>query len=187
MTKGSSNLGSGPGSEHLPDANPENVVPIKTLQRKLAAILFADVVGYSALANEDEEGTHKKLRLSLDAVAELIGRHEGTLDNYAGDAVLADFPTASAALACAFEIQKLHSASGLTDDSGSAGGNGGSFQYRIGINLGEVILDRDDIYGDGVNIAARVQGLARTGGICITQAALSAVGNKLKFFRFIIW
>ncbi len=162
-------------SVHPSQKGEDNVVPIKTLPRKLAAILFADVVGYSALANKDEEGTHKLLRSSLDAVARLIGSHGGEVVNYAGDAVLADFPTASSALACAFEIQKLHSIDEKDDINPSV------IQYRIGINLGEVILDRGDIYGDGVNIAARIQGLAHPGCICITHAAYSAIGKKLVF------
>lgn len=155
------------------DRDGENVVPLKPLPRKLAAILYADVVGYSALTNKDEEGTHALLGSSLDEVAGSIRAHNGNVVNTAGDAILADFPTASSALACAFEIQSKHD--GNNPDHAS------SIRYRIGINLGEVILDREDIYGDSVNIAARIQGLADSGGICLTQAAHSAVGNKLAY------
>jgi adenylate cyclase len=168
----------GPSKKHLdhpPQKHGDNVVPMKSLQRKLAAILFADVVGYSALADEDEEGTHNLLRSSLDAIAELVHSHDGKVVNYAGDAVLADFTTASSALACAFKIQKLHE----IDENDKS--NTPAIQYRIGINLGEVILDRDDVYGNGVNVAARIQGLAYTGGICITQSAYSAIGKKIVF------
>jgi adenylate cyclase len=147
----------------------------KNLPRKLAAILFADVVGYSELASKDEEGTHQLLRASLDAIAELVETRDGTVVNYAGDAVLADFPTASAALRCALDIQNLHS------KNNGNGAEGHGIQYRVGINLGEVILDRNDVYGDGVNVAARIQGLAHSGGICISQAVVSAIGNKLDF------
>jgi adenylate cyclase len=149
----------------------EDDTGLKPVTRKLAAILHADVVGYSALSNEDEEGTHALLRPSLDAVTELIAAHGGSVVNYAGDAVLADFPMATSALACAFDIQKM--------DAGKNSGESAAIRYRIGINLGEVILDRDDVFGDSVNIAARIQGLAHPGGICITQTALSSVGQKL--------
>lgn len=156
-----------------PDEADSKVIQINPVSRKLAAILHADVVGYSAMSSEDEEGTHVLLRSSLDAVTGLINQHGGEVVNYAGDAVLADFPTASSALTCAFAIQKKAADSEINEPS--------PIQYRIGINLGEVIIDRDDVYGDSVNIAARIQSLAHPGGICITQAAHSAVGHKLNF------
>lgn len=143
------------------------------LPRKLAAIFFADVVGYSAMANEDEEGTHHHLRASLDRITKLIDDHGGAVVNYAGDAVLGDFPTASAALACAIEIQKTQNHPVDRESTTSP------IRFRIGINLGEVILDRDDVYGDGVNVAARIESLADPGGICITETAFSAIGNKM--------
>ncbi|MGI9357578.1 MAG: adenylate/guanylate cyclase domain-containing protein [Rhizobiaceae bacterium] len=145
------------------------------LPRKLAAILYADMVGYSALAHNDEEGTHQQLRTSLDAIEELVKAHEGVVVNYAGDAVLADFQTASAALECALDIQKKHPSDAAENQRGPG------IQYRIGINLGEVILDRNDLYGDGVNVAARIQGLAEPGGICVSQSVVAAIGNKLSF------
>jgi len=143
------------------------------LKRKLAAVLFADAVGFSALTNEDEEGTYRQLRAHLDRIADIVAAHNGAVVNYAGDAVLADFATASEALAAAAEIQRALATEnvGLTDES--------KVQFRIGINLGEVILDRDDIYGDGVNVAARLEGLAQPGGICISQSVHAAVGKKL--------
>lgn len=146
-----------------------------SLPRKLAAIFFADVVGYSAMSNEDEESTHLHLRSSLDRITDLINSHAGRVVNYAGDAVLGDFPTASAALACAIEVQKTQNYSGGRDSAASP------IQFRIGINLGEVILDRDDVYGDGVNVAARIEALADPGGICISESAISAIGNKMNF------
>ena len=154
----------------MPDLDADMIVDLGTVSRKLAAILYADVVGYSALSNEDEEGTHSLLCSSFDAVTRLVEEHGGSVVNYAGDAILADFPTVSTALACAFDIQNQKS-----------GENAPSIQYRIGVNFGEVILDRNDVYGDSVNIAARIQGLAHPGGICISQAALTAVGNKLSY------
>ncbi len=143
------------------------------LKRKLAAILHADVVGYSRLTGEDEEGTYRLVRSCLDLFSESIQSHNGTVVNYAGDAVLAEFPTASEALTCAAEVQKTleEKNQNLPEER--------KVQFRIGVNLGEVIVDRDDIYGDGVNVAARLQGLAEPGGICISQAVHGAVGRRL--------
>ena len=143
------------------------------LKRKLAAIFFADVAGYSRLSGEDEEGTHRRLRSALDLLSDSIRSHNGVVVNYAGDAVLADFPTASEALTCATEIQHA-----LNDNNENLPEER-NVQFRIGVNLGEVIVDRDDIYGDGVNVAARLEGLAEPGGICISQAVYAAVGRKL--------
>jgi len=145
----------------------------KQLPRKLAAILYADVADYSRLTGEDEEGTHRRLSEYLDLVSTSIDRHQGTVIHYAGDAVLADFSTVTSALECATSIQNdLSSRSrNLPDDR--------KIQFRIGINLGEVIVDRDDIYGNDVNIAARLEGLADAGGICISDAVRTAIGNKL--------
>jgi adenylate cyclase len=143
------------------------------LPRKLAAILYADVAGYSRLTGEDEEGTHRRLSECLDLMSASIAEHQGKIVHYAGDAVLADFATASDALACAAAVQREIQArnENLPDER--------KLQFRIGVNLGEVIVDRNDIYGDGVNVAARLESLAHPGGICISDAMRSAVGNKL--------
>jgi adenylate cyclase len=143
------------------------------LPRKLSAILCADVVAYSRLASEDEEGTHRSLRQYLDLISNEIEQHKGKVVNFAGDAVLADFGTVIDALSCATSVQsKLAIENQDTPDERK-------FLFRIGINLGEVIIDRDDIYGDGVNVAARLESLSEPGGICISDAARSAVGSKL--------
>lgn len=147
--------------------------PNDLLKRKLAAILYADVVGFSRLSNEDEEGTYRKLRDRLDLFAEIIGLHNGSVVNTAGDAVLAEFPTASEALNCAVAVQQAF------EDRNRDLPEEQWLRFRIGINLGEVIVDRNDIYGDGVNVAARLEGLAEPGGICISQAVHAAVGRKL--------
>ncbi len=143
------------------------------LERKLAAILYADVAGYSRLTGEDEEGTHRRLSAYLDAITAAIEGYRGKVLHYAGDAVLADFTTVSDALTCAAAIQEDLKARNqdLTDDR--------KVQFRIGVNLGEVIADRGEIYGDGVNVAARLESLAEPGGICISETVRSAVGNKL--------
>ncbi|MDC1286481.1 adenylate/guanylate cyclase domain-containing protein [Gammaproteobacteria bacterium] len=143
------------------------------LPRKLAAVLYADVAGYSRLTGKDEETTHRQLSEYLDLISDSIDGHHGKVIHYAGDAVLADFSTVTSALECATSIQNSLSNRNqdLADES--------KIQFRIGINLGEVIVDRDDIYGNDVNVAARLESLADAGGICISEAVRTAIGNKL--------
>jgi adenylate cyclase len=145
-----------------------------TRQRKLAAILFADVVGYSRLMGEDETATYdalKRLRCRIDP---LIAGHAGRIVSTAGDGLLADFGSVVDALSCAIEMQQTareFNLDSLPDRH---------LQLRIGINLGDVIVaDDDDLYGDGINIAARLQGLAAPGGICLSGTAYDQVKNKL--------
>ena len=143
------------------------------LPRKLAAILYADVAEYSRLTGEDEEGTHRRLSEYLDLISASIEQHRGKVVHYAGDAVLADFATVTNALTCAAAIQRdLRERNAVLPDERKV-------QFRIGVNLGEVIEDRNDIYGDGVNVAARLESLAEPGGICISDSVHTAVGNKL--------
>jgi adenylate cyclase len=113
------------------------------LARKLSAILHADVVGYSRLTGEDEEGTHRRVSAYLDAITELTERYHGKVLNYAGDAVLADFGTVTDAVACAAAIQQ-----DLKQRNLELADNR-KVRFRIGVNLGEVIVDRDEIFGDG--------------------------------------
>ncbi len=143
------------------------------LPRKLAAVLYADVAGYSRLTGEDEEGTHRRLSAHLDILAQSIKSHNGAVVHYAGDAVLAEFQTVTEAMACAVDVQREFRTKNahLPDER--------KVQFRIGVNLGEVIVDRDDIYGDGVNVAARLESLAEPGGICVSEAVRGAVGTKL--------
>lgn len=145
----------------------------KSLTRKLAAILYADVADYSRLTGEDEDGTHLVLRDYLDHISACVAGHNGTVVHYAGDAVLADFGTVTEALKCAVQIQNElgQRNSGIADDR--------RVEFRIGVNLGEVIEDRGDIYGDGVNVAARLEGLAEPGGICVSESVRTAAGKKL--------
>ena len=145
------------------------------LARKLAAILYADVAGYSRLTGQDEEGTHRVLRRYLDLISASIPRYEGRVVHYAGDAVLADFSTVSEALVCAAVVQRelARCNDALPEER--------RVEFRIGVNLGEVIVDRQDIYGDGVNVAARLEALAEPGGICVSEAVRGAVGGKLAF------
>ena len=145
----------------------------RKLERKLSAILYADVVEYSRLTARDEEGTHKTLSDYLDRMSQAIEHHNGTVIHYAGDAVLAEFGTVVDALSCAVDIQRA--LAGINRERAADE----VIQFRIGINLGDVIVDRDDIYGEGVNIAARLESLADPGGICISESIRSTAGNKL--------
>ena len=141
--------------------------------RKLTAILYADVAGYSRLTGEDELGTHQRLGAALDLISNQIKGKGGTVVHYAGDAVLADFVSVVAAVECGESIQRQLTAGNadVPDDR--------TLRFRIGINLGEVIVDRDDIYGDGVNVAARLESLADPGGICISAAVYEQVRGKV--------
>lgn len=145
----------------------------KRLDRKLSGILYADVAGYSRLTGEDEDGTHRALRAYLDVITSHIQAHKGRVVHYAGDAVLAEFGTVSDALRCAVDVQRdlMARNQALPDER--------KVQFRIGVNLGEVIVDQDEIYGDGVNVAARLESLAEPGGICISDAVRSAVGGGI--------
>ncbi|MDJ0955749.1 MAG: adenylate/guanylate cyclase domain-containing protein [Arenicellales bacterium] len=142
-------------------------------KRQLVAILYADVVGYSRLTAQDEDRTHHALRQTLDVLTEHVRQHEGTIVHFAGDAVLAKFDTIAAALTCALEAQEHLSTLNkhtLPDES---------VKIRIGVNLGDVIMDRDDIYGDGVNVAVRIQELAEPGGVCVSDNVRDAIGQNL--------
>ncbi|UCH40255.1 MAG: hypothetical protein JSU67_00685 [Gammaproteobacteria bacterium] len=143
------------------------------LPRKLAAIFYADVVDYSRLTGDDEETTHRHLSRYLDVLTNQISEHGGRVVHYAGDAVLADFGTVTQAVEAATSIQ--NNLFELNKDLPSDR----RVKFRIGINLGEVIEDRGDIYGNDVNVAARLEKLADPGGVCISEAVRSAVGNKL--------
>lgn len=144
------------------------------LHRKLAAILYADVAGYSRLTGEDEDATHRALRDYLDLISKSIDSFRGQVIHYAGDAVLARFDAVVDALSAAVAIQAalVIRNEDLPDSR--------KVLFRIGVNLGDVIEDRGDIYGDGVNVAARLETLAEPGGICVSEAVRTAVGRKLE-------
>lgn len=145
------------------------------LPRRLAAILYADVADYSRLTGEDEDATHRRLSEYLDLIARSVDEQHGRVMHYAGDAVLAMFAAVSDALVCASTIQcELGKRNAGLDD-------GRRLQFRIGVNLGDVIEDRGDIYGDGVNIAARLESLAEPGGICVSESVYDAVSSTLPY------
>src|SRR5512139_2186818 len=143
------------------------------VKRKLAAILSADVKGYSRLMGEDEVQTLKTLSAYFEIMATLIQKHQGKVLNIAGDNLLADFESVVDAVQCGVEIQKELRSRNVELAEGRR------VEFRIGVNLGDVIREGDTIYGDGVNIAERVQGLADAGGVCISGAAYDFVGKKL--------
>jgi adenylate cyclase len=143
------------------------------VERKLAAILSADAVGYSRLMAEDEEATARRLSPYRDEIGLLVRQHRGRVVDSPGDNLLAEFPTATDALECAVEIQRVIAArnASLAPER--------RMDLRIGVHLGEITVGPDRIYGNGVNVAARLQALAEPGGICVSAAVLEQVGKKV--------
>ena len=145
------------------------------LQRRLAAILSADVVGYSRLMGVDEAGTLSRLNnLRRELIDPAIAAHSGRIVKLMGDGALVEFASAVDAVTCAIEIQRQvgeHNADCSEADP---------IRFRIGVNVGDIIIEGEDILGDGVNIAARVEGIAEPGGICISNTAYERVRDKLK-------
>ncbi|MBI4768195.1 MAG: adenylate/guanylate cyclase domain-containing protein [Deltaproteobacteria bacterium] len=143
------------------------------VKRKLAAILSADVKGYSRLMGEDEEWTLRTLNAHKGAMAGLLRQHHGRIVGTAGDSILAEFASVVDAVQCAVEIQQaLKAKNDVLPETRR-------MEFRIGINLGDVIEEGDTIYGDGVNIAARLEGLAEGGGICVSRPVYDQVKNKV--------
>jgi len=143
-------------------------------QRRLAAILAADVVGYSRLMEQDEAGTLAALKgRRKDILGPLVGEYHGRIVKLMGDGVLVEFASAVNAVACAVELQKRMATAndGLAEDR--------RIPLRIGINLGDVVVEGGDLYGDGVNLAARLQELAEPGGICVSAKVREEVGRKV--------
>jgi adenylate cyclase len=142
-------------------------------KRKLAAILCADAAGYSRLMGQDESGTLAALKAHFQAMDSRIGEHRGRVVATHGDSLLAEFASVVDAVQCAMEIQKEIQArnEGVKEES--------RMLFRIGINLGDVIEEEGNIFGDGVNVAARLEALADPGGICISRSAYEQVKNKL--------
>src|SRR5438477_640811 len=143
-------------------------------QRKLAAILCADVVGYSRLMGEDETATYDALQQLRRGIDPIIASHAGRIVSTAGDGLLADFGSIVDALSCAVAMQQA------ARDLNAASPPDRHLQLRIGVNLGDVIIaDDNDLYGDGINIAARLQAIAAPGGICLSHTVYEQVKNKL--------
>ena len=145
----------------------------KEVKRKLAAILSADVKGYSRLMGEDEEGTIRTLNAYKAVLTGFIQKHQGRVVGTAGDSLLAEFASVVDAVRCAVGIQEE------LKDRNKELPEEKRMEFRIGVNLGDVVEEGDNILGDGVNIAARLEGLSEAGGICISGTAFDQVKNKL--------
>ena len=144
--------------------------------RRLAAILAADVAGYSRLMGADEEGTHERLKAHRrELVDPKISEHSGRIVKTTGDGMLAEFPSVVDAVRCAADIQRamIDREAGIPED--------GRIRWRIGINLGDVIVEDGDIFGDGVNVAARLEALAEPGGICVSGTVRDQVRDRLPY------
>jgi len=141
--------------------------------RKLTTIFYADVAGYSRLTTQDEAGTHQRVMQALDIVSTQITSTGGSVLRYAGDAILAEFSSIVTALNTSIEIQNKLADIGADDLEND------KIRIRIGLNIGDVLLDRGEIYGDGVNLAARLESAAIPGGICISSAVYEQITGKL--------
>src|SRR5215471_8574784 len=150
------------------------------MMRKLAAILSADVAEYSRLMGEDEEATIRTVSAYRDVIATLVQQHRGRVVDAPGDNLLAEFASVLDAVQCAVAIQRELNARNTALPPPRR------MQFRIGINLGDVIPDGERIYGDGVNIAARLESLAEAGGICISGTVYDQVATKLSLtYKFL--
>jgi adenylate cyclase len=145
------------------------------VERRLAAILAADVVGYSRLMEVDEAGTLARLKtIRLELIDPAISKCKGRIIKTTGDGMLVEFQSVTEALRCAIDFQQ-RMAQRNREMPGSR-----TLLYRIGLNLGDVIAEGDDIFGDGVNVAARLESIAEPGGICISAAVRDQVGDRLE-------
>jgi TolB-like protein/tetratricopeptide (TPR) repeat protein len=145
-----------------------------SIKHRLAALLSADVVGYSRLMAEDEVATIRTLSAYRDKITTIVRENEGRVVDFVGDNMLAEFHSALDAVKCAMNIQRaLFLLNAKLDENRR-------MNFRIGINLGDILIDGEVIYGDGVNVAARLEGLAESGGICISESVFTQVHNKLE-------
>jgi adenylate cyclase len=144
--------------------------------RRLAAILAADVSGYSRLMGVDEEGTHQRLSAHRSNLVDpKINQHHGRIVKTTGDGMLVEFASVVDAVRCAAEIQRamIDRDAEISDEQ--------RIRFRVGINLGDIIVEGADIFGDGVNLAARLEGLAQPGGICISRVVRDQIRDKLPY------
>src|SRR5271166_3296760 len=144
-----------------------------TATRRLAAILAADVVGYSRLMGEDEAGTARAVREHREAARPIVADHGGRIVKTTGDGLLLEFPSVVAAVECAIAIQKLMAERNVDTPEPKR------IVYRIGVNLGDVLIEGEDIVGDGVNIAARLESICEPGGIFVSGAAFDHVRGRV--------
>jgi class 3 adenylate cyclase len=145
-----------------------------TAARRLAAILAVDVVGYSRLMGEDEAGTAKIVRERREAATPIVRSFGGRLVKTTGDGVLLEFPSVVAAVECAILIQKMMA------ERNAAVPEAKRILYRVGVNLGDILIDGEDILGDGVNVAARLEGICEPGGICLSEDAYRQARGRIE-------
>ena len=148
-------------------------MPVPPIERKLAAIFAADIAGYSRLMGLDEAGTLARLKACREIIDRLIAAHRGRIFNTAGDSVVADFVSAVDAVQCAVAVQEALAKDRSEDPESEA------MCFRIGIHVGDVIVEGTNLFGDAVNIAARLEALAEPGGICVSATVRDQIGTKL--------
>ena len=155
----------------------ENVVQLnkasqQDIDRKIAVIFVTDVVGFSKLMEVNEEETLRSFRACQEILDKLFEEHGGRIFNTAGDSVLAEFQSAVSAVVCANEFQKL-----IKERNKSVAGES-QMSFRIGLNMGDVIIEGDNLYGEGVNVAARLEALSQANGICVSKSIVDFVNKK---------
>ena len=142
------------------------------VERRLAAILVADIAGYSRLMGADEEGTHERVKAHFRQLIDPVLEHRGRVVKNTGDGMLVEFPSVVDAVRCAAETQRamIDRNAGIPEDE--------HIRFRIGVHLGDVIVEPEDIFGDDVNIASRLEALAEPGGIWCSEASCHSSGCK---------
>src|SRR6266550_299274 len=143
------------------------------LERRLSAILAADIAGYSALMGADEARTVRDLKGHQAVVLPMIGEFGGRIIDTAGDGILAEFPSVVNAVRCAVAIQSKMAERNVAIEPALR------MQFRVGINIGDVVYDEARIYGDGINVAARLEGIAEAGGICISSKVYEEISGRI--------
>ena len=139
------------------------------VKRKLRAVLSADVKGYSRMMGEDEVGTYQTLKANLKSIRSIISEYDGRVFTSPGDAVMAEFSSVVNAVECAVELQEK------IEETNANVPKDHKMQFRIGVNLGDVIHDGEQVYGDGVNIAARIEGMSEAGGVCLSGSVYDSI------------
>src|SRR5260370_39253271 len=145
------------------------------MERRLSAILAADIAGYSALMGADEARTVRDLKGHQAVVLPMVGKFAGRIVDTAGDGILAEFSSVVNAVECAVAIQSKMAERNVAIEPERR------MQFRVGINIGDVVYDEARIYGDGINVAARLEGIAEAGGICIWTKVSEAIGGRIIF------
>ncbi|MFL2807228.1 MAG: adenylate/guanylate cyclase domain-containing protein [Paracoccaceae bacterium] len=152
----------------------------KKIDRKIAVIFVTDVVGFSKLMEKNEDETLQSFRACKELLDNLFQEHGGRIFNTAGDSVLAEFQSAVSAVICASEFQKL------VKERNSNISEVSQMHFRIGLNMGDVIVEGDNLYGDGVNVAARLEALSQPDGVCLSKVSMILLHKKQILFLMIL-